>query len=80
MLIMQDTIRVEQMEQLLKPKEVCRVYKISIFTLYKRTSLNLIPYIKIGTSVRFKQSDLLEWEKQNLVGHLSMGLPTTKLL
>lgn len=68
------------MEKLLKVKEVSRIYKISVFTIYKWTSLGLIPHIKLKGAIRFKESDLLKWEEENVVRHLSIGVPTTKLL
>lgn len=64
------------MDELLTPKELCQRYKISIHTLYKWTALGTIPCVRIGKTIRFRQSDLLRWEEQAK----SIGMPTTKLL
>lgn len=64
------------MDELLTPKELCKIYNISIFTLYKWTSLGLIPHIKLKRTIRFRESDLAEWEEQQKAALT----PTTKLL
>jgi len=53
---------------LLTPQEICERYHISLHTLYQWTASNYIPHLKIGGQLRFRLSDLLKWEEDNLVG------------
>lgn len=62
------------MERLLTLNDVCQRYSVSRHTVYQWTASNYIPHLKIGGQLRFRLSDLLEWEKSNLVGAQNMEL------
>ncbi len=49
------------MTTLLKAPEVAERLKISIKTVRKWTCEKKIPYIKIGSSVRFREDDIEAW-------------------
>ena len=53
------------MTQLLKAHEVADRLQISIKTVRKWTCEKKIPFIKIGSSVRFLESDLEKWLKEH---------------
>ena len=53
-------------DELLTPKEVCKRWSISIHTLYKWTSLRLIPFTKIGGLLRFRKADLDNWAEEGV--------------
>ncbi len=55
------------MSTLLTPEQVCGHYGISKWTLYRWTSKNLIPHLKIGGMVRFKEDVLKQWEEKGVV-------------
>jgi len=59
----------------LEPKDVCGRYGISIYTLYEWTSVNYIPHIKLRGRLLFRESDLVRFEEDKLV-----GAANTKLL
>ena len=50
------------MGKLLTPEEVCERYSIKRSTLYQWTSRDLIPHLKIGGLIRFKEEALEKWE------------------
>ncbi len=53
-------------DELLTPKEVCEIWHISIHTLYKWTSLRLIPFIRMGGLLRFRKADLDNWAEDGV--------------
>lgn len=52
------------MEKLLKVEEVCDLLQVSRSLVYKWVHYDFVPYIKLGSSVRFKISALEEWIKK----------------
>jgi len=54
--------------RLLTLDDVCQRYRVSRHTVYQWTAGNFIPHLKIGGQLRFRLSDLLKWEEDNLVG------------
>lgn len=51
-------------EKLLTIKEVLEIAKVSRYTLYRSIKAGKIPAIYIGTNVRFKESDALEYAER----------------
>lgn len=55
------------MDEILTPKEVCNLLKISMTTLWRWTNLEEFPFIKIGppgrkrSPVRFKRKSIERW-------------------
>ena len=49
------------MEKLLSIGELSEKLGIPVATLYAWTCKKKIPYIKLGTLVRFKESEIMEW-------------------
>ncbi len=50
------------MGKILTPEQVCSRYSIRMSTLYQWTSKKLIPFLKIGGLIRFKEEELEKWE------------------
>ena len=59
------------MTQLLKAHEVADRLQISIKTVRKWPCEKKLPYIKIGASVRFLESDLEKWLKEHYKDSIS---------
>jgi len=55
------SIKTMSMEKLLSIGELSEKLGIPIATLYAWTCKKKIPYIKLGTLVRFKESEITEW-------------------
>lgn len=53
------------MEKLLTIKELSEVLNLNCNTIYKLTYKNMIPYIKIGRSVRLDKEKILTWLDKN---------------
>ena len=51
-------------EKIYTPYEVSRAYGIGESLLYRLVELNMIPYFRIGHSVRFTESGLIVWRKE----------------
>jgi excisionase family DNA binding protein len=49
------------MEALLKVKEAAKVLSISPSTLYDWVAQGVVPYVRIGGTIRFKPSELQAW-------------------
>lgn len=57
------------MEQLYTPVQVSEMLDISVKTLEKwRWERRNLPYVKLGTAVRYKESDLEVWLDDHTVG------------
>ena len=52
------------MEKLLTIRQVSDILQVSPSLVYKWVHYNFVPYIKIGTLLRFKESDLISWIKR----------------
>ncbi|GAB3662643.1 hypothetical protein GCM10028791_37790 [Echinicola sediminis] len=52
-------------------EEAAKFLKLTKSTLYKKTSLNEIPYCKTGKVLVFFKHDLIEWLKSNRVAGVS---------
>lgn len=55
------------MKKLLTLEEAVEILQISKPTMYRLTSQKRIPHIKVGGSVRFLESRLIEWLESNAV-------------
>ncbi len=56
------------MEQLYTPAQVSEALGVSVKTLEKwRWERRNLPYVKLGTAVRYKESDLTAWLGANTV-------------
>ena len=51
------------MERLLTIKDVSELLQVSQALVYKWVHFNFIPYIKMGSLLRFKESELDRWVK-----------------
>ena len=51
----------KQSPRLLTAKEVAERLMISVKTVYSLTQRQLIPYVKIESSVRFPEEELIAW-------------------
>ncbi len=47
--------------ELLKPEQVAKMFKVSKSNVYALAAKGKLPAIKIGGSLRFRPSTLLEW-------------------
>lgn len=57
------------MEQLYTPVQVSEMLDISVKTLEKwRWERRNLPYVKLGTAVRYRESDLERWIDDHTVG------------
>ena len=52
------------MEKLLKVEDVCELLQISKSLVYKWVHYEYIPHCKIGSVVRFCQSEIIRWLKR----------------
>ena len=52
------------MEKLLKIDQVADQLQVSKSLVYKWVHMDFIPYIKIGTCVRFREPDIVQWLKR----------------
>ena len=50
----------EAEEKLLTTEEACQLARVSRPTLHRWKSKGLIPFIKIGKNIRYKESDLMK--------------------
>jgi len=55
------------MEKLLTVDEVAKVLSVKKSTVYQWVHLRLIPHIKVGRFVRFKEEDIERWLKERKV-------------
>lgn len=46
---------------LLTTKEICEIYKISRNTVDRWRREKGLPYIRVGSGIRFKEEDVKEW-------------------
>ena len=51
-------------EPLLTVEEVAEYLKVSAGSIYNRVSKGEIPFVKIGTSVRFRRSEIDRWVEE----------------
>lgn len=51
------------MEKLLTIQQVCEILQVSQSLVYKWVHYRYIPHIKIGTMLRFRESDIDRWVK-----------------
>ncbi len=49
----------KKLEPLLTPREVCELLRIRLTTLYAWVGRGKIPYVKMGSLLRFRRSDIL---------------------
>ena len=53
------------MERLMTAKQVGELIEVKPATVYQWVHIGLIPYVKIGKSVRFKKNELFRWIDKN---------------
>jgi len=51
------------MERLLKIKDICDLLQVSQALVYKWVHFGYIPYVKIGSLIRFKEFEIIRWLK-----------------
>ena len=51
----------ENMTELLTAREVERLLRIDVKTIYSYVQRGLIPYVRIQSNVRFVRSQILDW-------------------
>ena len=57
------------MDKLLTIKEISELLQIRVSTLYKWVHMELIPHVKVGRAVRFREKDVAAWlEKKKCNG------------
>lgn len=56
--------RLHDLGKLLTVKELARILSISEKTIYGYVSRNMIPYLKIQSSVRFRPKHIAQWLTQ----------------
>lgn len=49
------------MEKLLTLPQVCDLLQVSPALIYKWVHYGFVPHVKIGTVLRFKESELIRW-------------------
>jgi len=63
------------MIKLLTPEELSSILNVKVSTIYKWTHMGIIPFIKMGKLIRFKEEDIKEWicrkEVKNKNRHVS---------
>ena len=53
------------MERLMTARQVGELIEVKPATVYQWVHIGLIPYVKIGKSVRFKKDELFRWIDKN---------------
>jgi PTS system nitrogen regulatory IIA component len=66
-------------ERLLTISQVCEVLQVSPALVYKWVHYGYVPYIKIGSLVRFRESDLERWlNVKKRHGRPSLKIPVAR--
>jgi len=55
------------MDKLLTVDDVARILSVKKSTIYQWIHMRLIPYIKVGRFVRFREKDIQRWLKEKEV-------------
>lgn len=63
----------EQSENLISFKEAADLLGVAPITIRKWTSDKLIPFYKLGRSVRFSKTELMEWVRSKHVDPVPRG-------
>jgi excisionase family DNA binding protein len=61
------------LEELISPKELSKLLKVSKPYPYLLAKRGLIPYYKIGDTIRFKSSDVEAFLERSRVGRRGVG-------
>ncbi len=64
------------MDKLLTPKQLSELLQVDLSTVYLWTHTEFLPFYKLGRSVRFAESEVLEWVRQRK--RKSAGRPAMK--
>ena len=59
------------MDDLLTPTELAEYLTVKVSTIYSWTHQKLIPHVKVGRLLRFRQKDIQLWIKHNHVKEVS---------
>lgn len=63
------------MEKLLDIKQLGELIQVSRSTIYKWVNMGFVPYFKLGTFVRFRESDIEKWlQKRHRKGRTTFKL------
>lgn len=54
----------QQQDELLKPDQVCEIYKMKLRTLYTRVQHRTIPFRRVGRFLLFSKAELEAWSKK----------------
>jgi len=57
-------LRLNEMEKLLTPKQLCELLQVGQSTVYLWTHTEFLPFYKLGKSVRFEENEIWEWVRQ----------------
>ena len=69
------------MERLLTIKDISGLLQVSQALVYKWVHFGFIPYIKIGSLIRFKESEISKWiKKRQKSGRESLRLNLEELV
>lgn len=56
------------MDRLLSPQQVAEACSVSVRTVHRLKDHGVLPYVKLGVFVRFKESDIEKWIEENRGG------------
>ena len=64
------------MEKLLTPQQLSDLLQIKQSTVYKWVHYRYVPYVKLGTAIRFRTAKIEEWvKKRERQGRSSHKIP-----
>ncbi|MFC1708762.1 helix-turn-helix domain-containing protein [Candidatus Omnitrophota bacterium] len=64
------------MDKLLTPQQLSELLQVKPSTVYKWTHYRYIPYVKLGTAIRFRAAKIEEWiKKREKRGRHSYKIP-----
>lgn len=68
------------MDKLLTPQETADYLGVKLSTIYAWTHTGFIPYIKLGSLLRFREKDVMEWvDKRATRGRTKQRLELSNL-
>lgn len=65
--------RGEDLPDLLTAKDLERLLKIDVKTIYSYAQKGLLPYVRIQSNLRFEKSEILHWIEGHRFGPKSLG-------
>lgn len=64
---------VEDLPDLLTAKDLERLLKIDVKTIYSYAQKGLLPYVRIQSNLRFEKSEILHWIEEHRFRPKSVG-------